>query len=288
MTSAKAQNTALIAALQWHVDNHAGFAWAESPVDATSVPELETHDKVSAKTSSQQSMASGPLSSAPGQTDAKTDIEGTAQLRSESIALAEKANSLDDLKSAIAEFDGLSIKKTASNLVFADGTPDARVMIIGEAPGADEDRQGLPFVGKSGQLLDRIFASIDLARHAEDPAKAVYITNILNWRPPGNRTPTPAEIEIALPFVEKHIALINPDILVLCGGISAKALLNESRGITKLRGRWVSFAPQTLKTPLNKEIQALATFHPSFLLRNPAQKKAVWQDMLSLQSQISS
>lgn len=283
MTTAKSQNTALIAALQWHVDNHAAFAWAESPVDATSMPELETHKKVSSDTLSKRSMASEPVSSGPGKPDEKTDIEGTAQLRSESIALAEKASNLDELKSAIAEFDGLSIKKTASNLVFADGNPDARVMIIGEAPGADEDRQGLPFVGKSGQLLDRIFASINLERHAEDPSKALYITNILNWRPPGNRTPTPAEIEISLPFIEKHIALINPDILVLCGGISAKALLNESRGITKLRGQWVSFTPQTLKTPLKKEIQALATFHPSFLLRNPAQKKAVWQDMLSLQ-----
>ena len=158
-------------------------------------------------------------------------------------------------------------------------------MLVGEAPGADEDRQGKPFVGVSGQLLDKILSCIGLSRTEQDPAKAVYISNILNWRPPGNRTPSPAEIDISLPFIERHIALVKPDFLILCGGVSAKGLLGTSEGISKIRGRFTDYRPITdgVATDVGS-IPALATYHPAYLLRTPSQKKLVWQDMLMLRA----
>lgn len=182
--------------------------------------------------------------------------------------LAKSANTLDELKSALVGFDGLSLKKTATQIVYADGNTDAKIMVIGEAPGADEDRQGIPFVGASGQLLDTIFSCIDLSR-----ADTLYISNILNWRPPGNRTPTPEEMAISAPFIKRHIELINPDILVLCGGVAAKTLLNSKESISRLRGKIHDY---------NDTTKAIATYHPAFLLRTPLQKKKVWADMLML------
>jgi DNA polymerase len=179
---------------------------------------------------------------------------------------------LDDLRRALAAFEGCSLKKTATNLVFADGNPQAKIMLVGEAPGADEDRQGLPFVGVSGQLLDRMLATIGLDR------KVAYITNIIPWRPPGNRQPTPQEIAACKPFVERHIALVCPKILILVGGVSMKALLNTNEGIMRVRGSWRPYTSSELKEP----IQALATYHPSFLLRSPGQKAQSWQDMLMI------
>lgn len=210
---------------------------------------------------------------------------GSLEARKEALKLAQAAQTLDELKEAIRNFDGLSIKKTATNLVFSDGNPKARVMIIGEAPGGDEDAQGKPFVGVSGQLLDRMLASIGLSRNSEDPAKAVYISNILNWRPPGNRTPSPTEIEISLAFIERHIALVKPEILLLMGGVSAKALLNTDLSITKLRGSWARYTPVT--DTGGRNLPCLPSFHPSFLLRTPIQKKLAWQDMLSLAAKLS-
>lgn len=183
-----------------------------------------------------------------------------------------KVQSLEDLRQALVEFEGCALKKTATNLVFADGNPQSDVMLIGEAPGADEDRQGLPFVGVSGQLLDRMLATIGLDR------TCVYITNIVNWRPPGNRQPTPQEIAICKPFVEKHITLVQPKILVLVGGVAMKALFNTNDGIMRLRGTWQSYSTPELKSP----IKAIATYHPSFLLRSPGQKAQSWQDLLMI------
>ncbi len=183
-----------------------------------------------------------------------------------------ECKTLEDLRHVIAAFDGCALKKTATNLVFADGNPLAKVMLVGEAPGADEDRQGIPFVGVSGQLLDRMLATIGLDR------TSVYITNILPWRPPGNRQPTPQEITACRPFVEKHIALIQPQILVLVGGVAMKTLFNTNDGIMRLRGSWQSYTSSELKTP----IKAIATYHPSFLLRSPGQKAQSWQDMLMI------
>lgn len=214
------------------------------------------------------------------------EIKGSVAARVESAALARNAATLEDLRAAIAGFDGLAIRKTATNMVFADGNPQARVMIVGEAPGAEEDKQGKPFVGLSGQLMDRMLASIGLDRHAEDPGQSVYISNILNWRPPGNRTPSPAEIDICLPFIERHIALIQPKILVFMGGVAAKALLNTDEGITKIRGKIRVYTPLTDGLG-GRDIPCLPTFHPSFLLRTSLRKRESWADLLLLSEQIS-
>jgi len=190
---------------------------------------------------------------------------------------AEGANSLfhvttlEGLKEAMAEFDGCSLKKTAMNLVFSDGNPEADVMIIGEAPGADEDRQGKPFVGQSGQLLRRIFGFIGLT------LDHLYITNVLPYRPPGNRQPTPVEISMFHPFLEKHIALINPKCLILVGGTATKALLDAKEGITQLRGKWFDLPLSSGAT-----VKTMVTYHPAYLLRSPLRKREVWKDMLAL------
>ena len=208
----------------------------------------------------------------------KLEASGTEGASSpyDTFALAQGAKSLEELKAIIQQFEGCTLKKSATNMVFADGNPEARVMVIGEAPGADEDRQGLPFVGISGQLLDRAFAAIGLDR------TKIYISNILPWRPPENRQPTPQEAAMFLPFIERHIELVAPDFLIFAGGTSAKTLLKTSEGIVKLRGRWQTYSLPGLKKP----IQALATFHPAYLLRSPGQKRFVWLDMLSLKHKL--
>lgn len=211
---------------------------------------------------------------------------GKSEASKQSAALAKAAKTLDELQEAIADFEGISLKKTATNLVFSDGNPESSIMLIGEAPGADEDRQGKPFVGASGQLLDKILKCIDLDRTEEDPSKAVYISNIINWRPPGNRTPAPAEIEVSLPFIERHIQLIKPKLIILCGGVSAKALLGTEDSVSKIRrAGWHDYTPQTAELREDSSsIPAIATYHPAYLLRTPAQKKAVWADMLQIQA----
>jgi len=180
----------------------------------------------------------------------------------------EAAETLDALKEACAGFEGCDLRKTATNMVFADGNPAADIMLIGEAPGADEDRQGKPFVGVSGQLLDRMLASIGLDR------QQVYITNILLWRPPGNRTPTPEEVALFLPIIRRHIQLIAPKVMVTLGGSASKALLGTSTGILKLRGQWHQFDDGA-----GNLIPLLPTLHPAYLLRTPGQKALSWHDL---------
>jgi uracil-DNA glycosylase family 4 len=192
-------------------------------------------------------------------------------------ALAAACHSIAELEQAIRLYDACTLKKTATNTVFADGNPEARVMFLGEAPGADEDRQGKPFVGLSGKLLDRMLAAIGLDR------STVYISNILYWRPPGNRQPTPQEIQQCLPFVVRHIELVRPSILVLLGGTSAKTILNQTEGIMRLRGRWFEYRSDE-SFPI---IPALATYHPAYLLRSPAQKREAWRDFLALKVRLS-
>ena len=192
-------------------------------------------------------------------------------------ALAAAADSLDALRAAMAGFDGSLLRETATQLVFADGVATSGLMFIGEAPGADEDRQGRPFVGVSGQLLDRMLATIGL-----DRGRDFYITNIVPFRPPGNRTPTDAEIALFLPFIRRHIALVRPRHLVLLGGTAAKALLGARDGITRLRGRWHQITIEE-----NLSLPALATWHPAYLLRNAAAKRDSWQDLLALQRKIT-
>ena len=199
---------------------------------------------------------------------------GDATWSAQEIAAA--CTSLDQLVAAVRAFDGCALKRTATNTVIGDGNPQAALMIVGEAPGAEEDRQGLPFVGPAGRLLDRMLAAIGLDR------SAVYITNMLPWRPPGNRSPTAEELAICQPFLERQIELIAPRILVLVGGIAAKALLNRREGITRLRGQWFPFA-----TPrMEGTIQATATFHPAYLLRTPSAKREVWRDLLDIEDKM--
>jgi uracil-DNA glycosylase len=184
---------------------------------------------------------------------------------------AQSAQTLEELKAALMAFEGCALKYTATNLVFGDGNPKARVMLIGEAPGADEDRQGLPFVGQSGQLLDKMFAAIGLTR------KEFYITNIIPWRPPGNRQPTPAEADACLPFLRRHIDLVSPDFLILVGGTATKTLLGNRDGIMRLRGSWKDYTSEA-----GKKIKVIAIFHPAYLLRSPGQKRELWLDLIKI------
>ena len=190
---------------------------------------------------------------------------------------ARNAADLTALRAALAAFDGCALKNTATNLVFADGNPEAQVMLIGEAPGADEDRQGKPFVGVSGQLLDRMMAAIGLDR------TTFYITNVCFWRPPGNRKPTEAELAAQLPFVARHIELIRPKVLVLVGGSSAQGLLGLNDGITRLRGRWFDYVSPALPTP----IPTIPIFHPAYLLRQPGLKREAWRDLIKLKARLA-
>lgn len=190
-------------------------------------------------------------------------------------AAAQGAARLDDLRAAIAAFDGCDLKRGARNTVFADGNPAARVLVLGEAPGREEDLEGRPFVGRAGQLLDRMFAAIGLSRDAPDPARALYITNVSPWRPPGNRDPSPAEIALLRPFAERHVELADPDVVVLMGNTPCAAILGE-RGILRLRGQWT----QALGRPV------LPMTHPAYLLRNPAAKREAWADLLALQARL--
>jgi DNA polymerase len=189
--------------------------------------------------------------------------------------LAAKSATLDELREHLNRFEGCNLKFTAKNTVFADGNPDAAVMLVGEAPGRDEDVEGLPFVGRSGQLLDRILAAIGLDR------TSVYIANVIPWRPPGNRTPTPHETEICRPFIERQIELAGPKLLITLGGPSAKLLLNTADGILRLRGNWRSHV-----TASGIAIPTMPTLHPAYLLRNPAHKKLAWRDFLEVKARL--
>jgi len=186
-------------------------------------------------------------------------------------ALAEAAPNLDALRSAMEGFDGCALKRTATQLVFADGVPGSRVMFVGEAPGGDEDRIGRPFVGRAGQLLDRMLAAIGLDR------RHVYIANVVPWRPPGNRTPTSQETLACLPFIRRQIDLAKPEILVCLGASAAQTLLGVTGGITRVRGSWFDYQREN-----GPSIKALAMFHPAYLLRQPAQKRLAWADMRAL------
>ena len=188
---------------------------------------------------------------------------------------AKTAASLEDLRALLDKFEGCSLRNTATQLAFADGNPQARVMFVGEAPGYEEDISGRPFVGRSGKLLDQMLAAIGLDR------TTAYIANVVPWRPPGNRTPTPQETAICLPFIRRQIELANPDILVCLGGPSAQTLLSIKEGITRSRGRWFTYDTGT------REIRALPTFHPAFLLRSPLQKRLAWRDFLAVKKALA-
>lgn len=253
--------------LQFYIDCGADEAMAEEAADRT---------KMAAVTEFPQGRP--PLPPAmPLPRDPPPESAGTIEARQDARELAASAKTLEELKAALEGFKGLALRRTATQIVFADGNPGARVMLVGEAPGADEDRIGRPFVGASGQLLDRMLASIGLSREEN-----VYISNVINWRPPGNRNPSDAEIAISLPFILRHIELVNPAVLIFAGGVAAKALTDSATGITKLRGKWLEHKSEGLEKP----IPALPVFHPAYLLRSPQQKKLAWADLLKLKAKL--
>jgi DNA polymerase len=190
-------------------------------------------------------------------------------------AQARAATSLDELRRILDGFEGCELKRHAKQLVFADGNPQARVMLVGEAPGRDEDQEGLPFVGKSGKLLDLMLKAIGLDR------TTVYIANVIPWRPPGNRTPTPQETQICLPFIQRQIELVDPEVLVCLGNPSSQAVLGLTDGIMRSRGRWMTYNTG------RREVRAIATLHPAYLLRQPLQKRLVWRDFLAIKKALN-
>ena len=195
------------------------------------------------------------------------------------VAIAQKmsqnASSLDELRSIIGAFEYCELKQGARNLVFSDGNPKASVMIVGEAPGREEDQRGKPFVGRAGQMLDKMFSAISLDRGAQDATKSIYITNVLPWRPPQNRDPDLEEIAMMFPFLQKHISMINPSVVIAMGNIACQALLSE-KGISKLRGRILH----------RHNLDILPMYHPAYLLRNPSAKKHAWADLLTLKKKL--
>jgi len=263
-----------LAALAWQIEAGADEATAEATADRLTVPRPHAESSPERPVAEPSSGAAPAVRSAA---PAQPPLTSTRDALDSARGLAQSAQNVDELRAALEQFEGCGLKHTAMNLVFADGNPKASVMIIGEGPGAEEDRQGLPFVGPSGRLLDRMLACIGLDR------REVYITNVLFWRPPGNRTPQDTEIAACLPFVERHIELVDPHFLLLLGGKSAKTLLGRSEGILRLRGRWAHYQHVGLPRP----IPALATLHPAYLLRQPAQKRLAWRDLLTLREALA-
>ncbi|HVJ54381.1 MAG TPA: uracil-DNA glycosylase [Aliidongia sp.] len=266
---------ALEALLQWYLAAGADEAIGEEPVDRFAETERRLAERNSARAAPAPARPASPPAAAPAvPAGPRLGPDSPATAIAEARAAAMAATTVEELGRAVAAFEGCSLKHTATNTVFADGNPLSRLMFIGEAPGADEDRIGRPFVGVSGQLLDRMLATIGLDR------TSAYITNVLFWRPPGNRKPTEAEVAICRPFVERHIALVDPRLLIMVGGTASAALVPGSAGITRLRGRWMALEIPGLATPL----QAMAMYHPSYLLRSPDRKRDAWADLLSIKS----
>jgi DNA polymerase len=256
----------LAALLRWYVDQGLDEVVGEQAIDRFAAP-----PPAIVAPAAQPARAPTPIRAPVPPPRAPVPLE-SPQLVEDARALAERCNTLAELEAVVRAFEGCALKRTAKNTVFADGTPGAPVMVVGEAPGADEDRLGKPFVGVSGQLMDRMMEAIGLTR-----AGGFYITNILFWRPPGNRTPTLAEQAMCLAFTRRHVELAKPKVLVLAGGVSAKAVLDTTEGIMRLRGKWASY-----RLSDGTELPTMPTFHPAYLLRTPASKRQSWQDLLAI------
>ena len=252
--------------LAFYLEAGVDCALGDEPVDRLADPEL-LHEPRPAVVHQQLTRTAPPPPVAPPRADATLAPDAAIASAREA---ARTAPTLEQLRRLLESFDGCALKHTATQLVFADGNPQARVMFVGEAPGRDEDIEGLPFVGRSGKLLDRMIAAIGL-----DRSKA-YIANIIPWRPPGNRTPTPQETQICLPFIQRQIELVNPAVLVTLGNPSTQALLQTREGIMRTRGKWLDYDTGT------RTIRAIATFHPAYLLRSPAYKRMSWQDLRAI------
>src|SRR5213079_3013201 len=249
--------------LAFYLEAGVDCALAEEPIDRLSDPELISAASKPAQPQTPRPAAAIPLARAEAG-------PGTEAAILSARAAARTAPTLDALRALLENFDGCALKATATRLVFSDGNPRARIMFVGEAPGRDEDIEGLPFVGRSGKLLDRMIAAIGL-----DRSKA-YIANVIPWRPPSNRTPTPQETQICLPFIQRQIELANPDVLVCLGGPASQTLLRFKEGIKRTRGRWFDYDTGT------RTIRAMATFHPAYLLRSPSYKRMAWQDLRAI------
>jgi len=254
--------------LRWYVEAGVDETIADQPVNRFKKAE-EKPLKVKAK--------GLPAALAPSQPPADAAPPSNGEVTA-AVHIAQAAQSVDALRQALETFDGCALKKTATNLVFTDGNVQAPILFIGEGPGAEEDRQGLPFVGPSGKLLDKMLASIGLDR------SGVLISNTVFWRPPGNRTPTPQETAICMPFVERLIELVDPKVLVALGGPAAKSLLAQTQGVGRLRGKWFTYSTPKLSHP----IDATALFHPAYLLRSPGQKRDTWRDLLEIKRRLQS
>lgn len=275
------------ALLRWYVEMGVDEAIGEQPVDrfaaaaeqkaraqaAAPPPPAQPRDGQGYFPAAASSPRTPPMAEGQGLLSPDTSI-------ADAKALAAKATSIEDLHAALSGFEGCPLKKTAKNLVLSDGNPAAHVMLIGEAPGADEDRQGKPFVGRSGQLLDRILAAIGLDRASEDPASGAFISNTIFWRPPGNRKPTAAETETCLPFILRAIELADPKIIVCLGATPMQRLCNTTEGILRSRGKWREAEVNGRPVPL------MPTLHPAYLLRQPAQKGLCWRDMLEVRKKL--
>jgi uracil-DNA glycosylase len=254
---------AALAALAWQVDLGADEALGEAPVNRyeAAVPE--------------QAVVARPQPAVPVPAVPTTAVAGVADAVAEARSAAARAQTLDDLRAELAAFEHCELKRGAKNLVFADGVPGARVLVLGEAPGRDEDSEGRPFVGRAGQLLDRMFGAIGLSRTSSDTSTALYITNVMVWRPPQNRDPSADEVAMMLPFVERHVALADPRIIVVMGNTPLSALFG-TKGITRLRGKWM----EAMGRPV------LPMTHPAYLLRTPEAKRDAWADLLALQDRL--
>ena len=252
--------------LQWYLMAGVDETVALSPINRLCPPEQRVLLK------------STPLPAVPALAPAP-DVNALPEqnLLQSAVLTASKASTLEELKAALEAFDGCALKKTAKNTVFGQGNPKADIMFIGEAPGADEDRLGLPFVGASGQLLDKMMLAVGLSRQTN-----AYISNIINWRPPGNRNPSQVEISLSMPFIERHIELVAPKIIVTLGGTAFNALMGQAGSISKARGNWHQYQSEKLVAP----VLVMPTYHPAFLLRTPAQKKNAWHDFLTVRQKM--
>ncbi|EAQ36564.1 phage SPO1 DNA polymerase-related protein [Nitrobacter sp. Nb-311A] len=266
------QATTVRELLAFYLEAGVDCALGDEPIDRLSTPDLARSDRPVATAAGIVPVAA--VRQPPRQTATAAPRAGVAPPPDIAIESAREAArtapSLEALRTLLESFDGCALKFTASRLVFADGNPQARLMFVGEAPGRDEDIAGLPFVGRSGQLLNRMIAAIGLKR------SDVYIANVIPWRPPGNRTPTPQETQICLPFIRRQIELVNPDVLVTLGNPSTQTLLQTREGIKRIRGKWFDYDVGT------RTIRAMATFHPAYLLRSPFDKRMAWLDLRAI------
>jgi uracil-DNA glycosylase len=261
--------------LRWYVDQGIDEAIGEDAIDRFAAPAPQPTPLPVQQRAPAAPTPIRPAPAAAAPPRGPVPIE-SPQLVEDARALAQRCNSVEELEAAVRAFEGCALKRTAKNTVFADGVVGSPVMIVGEAPGADEDRLGKPFVGVSGQLMDRMFDAIGMSRERD-----LYITNILFWRPPGNRTPTLAEQAICMAFTRRHIELARPKVLVLAGGTAAKSVLDTTEGIMRLRGKWTN-----LSLDDGSAVPTLPTFHPAYLLRTPASKRQSWLDLLSLDKKL--